>query len=186
MKKLFLLIALMMPIASIAQDKVAENSQSKSKTLEFLEKDGSFIQKEFYPLGKVKGVECEVLILTNLLNKQKMGCLRLKTTYYNRVGGNDTYIGTLDSDELSASVQSLQFIKDQLMPTNPSTYTEAEYKTRDGVKLGAYSSDKGWKSYVYTKGYTSRSAEFFDASHIDSLIGYLNQAKDMITQEVGK
>ena len=61
----------------------------------------SFIQKEFYQLGKVKGVECEVLILTNLLTKQKMGCLRLKTTCYNRVGSNDTYIGTLDSDELS-------------------------------------------------------------------------------------
>lgn len=186
MKKILLILALLMPMALLAQDKVADAPQSKSKTLEFLEKDGSFIQKEFYQLGKVKGVECEILILTNLLNKQKMGCLRLKTTYYNRVGGNDTYIGTLDADELSASVQSLQFIKDQLIPTTPSTYTEAEYKTRDGVKMGAYSSEKGWKSYIYTKGYTTRSAEFFDASNIDTLIGYFNQAKEMIAEKVGK
>ena len=43
MKKILLILALLMPMALLAQDKVADAPQSKSKTLEFLEKDGSFI-----------------------------------------------------------------------------------------------------------------------------------------------
>ena len=110
-----------------AKDEVPE---SKSKAVEFMTADGSFLVKEFYDLQKIKGVECQVLIMNNVVSGKKMGCLRLETQYRSQYS-SDSYIGTLDSDELDACIQSLEYIKNTLLPSAPSVYTEAEYKTND-------------------------------------------------------
>lgn len=189
MKKNLLLLVLLMSINTLlfAQAKEADKLQdTKSKTLEFMAKDGSFIKKEFFDMGKVKGVKCDILIITNIVNQQKMGCLRLETSYSSSYSSSpDTYIGTLDYDEIDACVKSLHYIKDNFLPSTPNVYTEAEFKTRDNVKFGAFynESKKKWSAFVYTKGYTSRSAEFFDSSNIDSLIEIMNQAKGMIQEK---
>lgn len=91
-----------------AKDAIPE---SKSKAIEFLKTDGSLLIKEFYDLVKVKGVECQVLVITNVVSKKKIGCLRLETKYSSSYS-SDSCIGTLDSDELDACIQSLQYIKD--------------------------------------------------------------------------
>ncbi|MDE7166635.1 MAG: hypothetical protein K2O17_06370 [Bacteroidaceae bacterium] len=165
-----------------AKDEIPE---SRSKSLEFLKVDGTFIVKEFYDLQKVKGVGCQVLIMTNTVSGIKMGCLRLETNYRSQYS-NDSYIGTLDSDELDACIQSLEYIKNTLLPSNPEVYTEAEYKTIDGVKFGAYFNKGKWTAFVYTKGYTSRSSEFLGADNIDSFIEVMRQAKQLITEKVAK
>jgi hypothetical protein len=136
-------------------------------------------------MGKVKGVKCEILILTDIVNQTKLGCLRLETTYSSSYS-SDSYVGTLDYDEIDACVKSLQYIKDNMLPSSPSVYTEAEFKTRDGVKFGAYFNinKSKWNAFVYTKGYTSRSAEFFDSSNIDSLIEVMNKSKVMIQEKI--
>ena len=182
MKKVLLLIALMMPMVSNAQE---QKEKSSSKTVEFLSKDGSFFKKEFYDQPTVGSsynkIDCEVLIITDMKSNEKRGCLRLKT-HYPTSSGNDDYIGTLDPDELDACVMCLEKIQSDITPTEPSTYTEAEYKTRDGVQIGTYWNKKKneWIIYVQTKSYSSRSMSTVDASNLSSLIKNLKDAKEMI------
>lgn len=182
-KLLFLMLVLCFGLSSFAQEKAKDEiPESKSKAVEFLQADGTFLVKEFYDLQKIKGVECQVLIMHNVVSGSKMGCLRLETQYRSQYT-SDNYIGTLDADELDACIQSLQYIKDTLLPSSPEVYTEAEYKTNDGVKFGAYYSKGKWTAFVYTKGYTSRSAEFLGVDNIDSFIAVMQQAKLLIAEK---
>lgn len=181
---LLLMLSIFVSTTSFAQAQAKDEvPESKSKAVEFMTADGSFLVKEFYDLQKIKGVECQVLIMNNVVSGKKMGCLRLKTQYRSQYS-SDSYIGTLDSDELDACIQSLEYIKNTLLTSAPSVYTEAEYKTNDGVKFGAYYNNKGkWMAFVYTKGYTSRSAVFLDVENIDSFIAIMQQAKSMIAEK---
>lgn len=187
MKKIALiLLTLSISLVSFAQDKEQEN-KSESKTLEFMSKGGSLIKKEFYDLGSVKGVKCQVLIITDLLSDTKMGCLRLETRYSgSSYSSSQTYIGTLDYDEIGDCLASIDYIRDNIIPSTPSTYTETTYKTRDNIEVGAYYSDKSakWIAYVYTKNYTSRSAEFFDSESLLSLSELMQTAKNMIAEKI--
>jgi hypothetical protein len=181
MKKLFLLL-LLLPMVVYSQEKEPE---TKSKSIEFMSKDGAFIKKEFYDLGKIKGVTCQVLILSDMVAQKKVGCLRLETSYISQYS-SDTYVGTLDSDELEACIKSLNYLVSEILPSQPTIYTEAEYKTRDGVRFGAFNDlKKGkWSAFVYTKSYTSRSAEFFDSTNISELIKIMEAAKVMIAEKI--
>ena len=188
MKKIIFAVFMLLSFNVAIAQQADPEEKSKSVTLEFMKKDGACFKKEFYDLGNVKGVNCEVLIVTDIVQGTKIGCLRLKTKYYSSVS-SDTYIGTLDFDEIDACVKSLEYIKSELQ-NQPSVYTEFEYKTNDGIKMGAYydSGDKKklpkWVAYVYTKGYTSRSAEFLDSSNIDSFVTIFKDAKKMIEEKV--
>ena len=169
---------------AFSQQKQSAEPESASRTLEFMKKDGTLIQREFYPLGKVKGVDCEVLIITDIISKKKMGCLRL-TTEFPSSYSTDSYIGTLDYDEIAACIKSIDYINENLIETTPPAYTEIEYKTRDKVEVGAYYSEKKntWSAYVKTKSYTSKSMEFFAASDLQQLASIMGQAKSIIEEK---
>lgn len=188
MKHLFtFLLAILLCIPVWAQDDEGKEEKSSSKTLEFMSTDGTFLLKEYIDLGKVKGVKCEVAIITDVVSGKKMGCMRLETK---EVGSYSTYIGTLDYDELDACVQSINYIIETILPSTPENYTELEYKTRDGVKVGAFYREntnlrkKQWSAYIYTKGYTSRSAAFFDSENLAELRDKMLKAKEIISQMV--
>lgn len=181
-----LLLVLLCATTSFAQAQAKDDiPESQSKTIEFLKASGSFFVKEFYDLPKVSSVECQVLIITNVVSGKKIGCLRL-TTKYNSQYSSDDYIGTLDSDEIEDCIKSLTYIKDTLLPSTPTVYTEAVYKTKDGVKLGAYYDEGKWKAYVYTKGYTSRSACFLKSDNIETFINVMNSAQQLIAEKTKK
>lgn len=166
---------------SFAQD---VKNESKSKSIEFMAECGNLIKKEFYDLPGIKGITNQVLIITDVLSGKKIGCMRIETSYYNG-RSSDSYVGTLDYEELDACIKSLTYIKDELLQTKPEVYTETEYKTLDNLKLGAYYSEEKnkWMAFIYTKGYTSRSAEFIDSSNIVTFINIMNQAKAMIAEK---
>lgn len=189
MKKILFAVLFLFTLNVTSAQQENSKDESKSETLRFLKKDGTCFMKEFYDLGKVKGVECQVLIVTDVVEGSKIGCLRLITEYVSSVT-SDTYIGTLDYSEIDACVKSLEYIKSTIQ-SQPSIYTEIEYKTNDGIEIGAYynekgglSAVKGWRAYVYTKSYTSRSAEYFDASNVDALIVILKNAKTVIAEKL--
>ncbi len=190
MKKILILAVLvtMSLTTALAQD---AEKKSNSKTVEFLSKDGSFFKKEFYVLPSVGGsynkVDCQVLIITDLKTNEKRGCLRL-TTYYSSSVSNDSYIGTLDPDELDACIMCFEKIMSEITVTPASTYTEVEYKTRDGVQLGTYWNDKKseWRTYVQTKSYSSRSISSVSSENVASLVGNLKRAKQMIAEKTAK
>ena len=184
MKKiLFALVMLLIGGTAFAQEKQNATEESNSKTLEFMKKDGTLIQREFYPLGKVKGVECEVLVITDLISKKKIGCMRLKTSYSSSYS-SDTYIGTLDYDEIDACIKSINYINTSVINSKPEMYTEVEYKTRDKVEVGAFYQENksNWRAYVQTKSYTNRSMEFFAASELTELASKMTQAKAIIEE----
>lgn len=188
MRKLFIISLLVLTSSSFVIAQSTENKgESSSKAVEFLKSNGTLIIKEFYDLPKVESVECQVLIIKDVVSNRDMGCLRLETKYYSSYSkSTDSYIGTLDFEEIDACIKSLNYIKNDLLPSVPTTYTEVEYKTRDNLKLGAYYGENGWKAFIYTQGHTSRSAEFLNSTSIDSLISVLNEAKQMILEKVTK
>lgn len=166
---------------SFAQD--AEDV-SKSKSIKFMAKSGSLIKKEFYDLPEVKGINNQVLIITDILSGKKLGCMRIETSYYNG-HSSDLYVGTLDYEEIDACIKSLTYIKDKLLQTKPKVYTETIYKTLDNLKIGAYySKEKStWRAFIYTKEDISHSAEFIDTSNIATFIDIMKQAKTMIAEK---
>ena len=178
MKKfLFSLLVAVLAIPAFA--KILEKDKSDSKAVAFSSRQGALITKVFYPIGDVKGVNFEVLLMVDELKQEKIACLRLKT--YSSVTEDD-YIGTLDADEIDACMQSLAYIKDKLLPTTPEMYPECEYKSKDGIRMGAFSSSKGWSSFVYTKSYTSRSAKFLKEEDLPVIIEKLSEAKQKIAE----
>ena len=185
MKKIIIVLALIMPMLLCAQEK---EEKSNSKTLEFLSKDGSILKKEFYDLPEVgtsyNKTQNQVLIITNMKTNEKMGCLRIITTYPSSSGNTD-YIGTLDPDELDAAVLSMEKILNEVLPTTPTTYTEVEYKTRDGVEIGTFWKEKKseWTIYIKTKSYTSRSMSTYKSDELAKLIKNLKDAKLMISEK---
>ena len=191
MKKAILTVflALLAVPYSFAQDQSGKDGQeSKSKAVEILNSNGSFLLKEFFDLGKIKGVENEVCIVTNVVTGHKIGLLRLETSYKSLSSSSaETFTGVLDFDELDDCIMCFEYIKNTLLPSTPEVYTEARYKTADGVELGAYSDiDKGgkeWKVYVKTKSYTYRSIAFLSSDNIDALIAVFKQAKSLIEEK---
>lgn len=180
MKKLLLALTVLMVSSTLCAQENTEKSESK--TVEFMSSCGTLLKKEFYNLEKVKGIENQVLILTDLKTGEKVGCMRLTTEYGS--GMNTTsYTGTLDFDELDACIQSLTYIREQLLPTTPETYTEALFKTRDKLEFGAFWSSDKWKAYVQTKGYTTHSIEFMATYDLFILIKVMKEAQSIISEK---
>ncbi|MBQ8222119.1 MAG: hypothetical protein IJZ87_02040 [Bacteroidales bacterium] len=181
---LFVILSVIISITGMAQEKSVDD-KSESKTLEFMSQGSSLIKKEFYDLGKVKGVECQVLIITNLLSNERLGCLRLETKYQG-YSSSETYVGTLDYDEIDDCLNSINFICENILTITPTVYTETEYRTRDNIEVGAYYSENksSWTAYLYTKNYTNRSVEFFDLESLSSLAKIMQNAKVMIAEKV--
>ena len=186
MKKLLLSLFICCFAMSIANAQQTAEPESKSKTVEFLSKDGSFLLKDFLESTKVDNIDFQVLIITNIKDNSKIGCLRLTTKY-----NDDTFIGTLDADELDACIQCLTYIKDNLLNTAPTNYTEVEYSTRDGVEFGAYytidknPSKNKWHIYAKTKSYTWRSRENISPENLVAVIEQLQQARNTIVERIG-
>lgn len=185
MKKLILTLFISVLVFSVASAQQAPEPESKSKTIEFLSKDGSFLLKDFLSSTKIDGLDFQVLIITNIKDNSKIGCLRLTTKYI-----DDTYIGTLDEDELDACILCLTYIKDNLLNTAPTNYTEVEYSTRDGVEFGAYytidknPSKNKWNIYAKTKSYTWRSRENINPENLSDVISQLQQARNTILERI--
>lgn len=193
MKKYLLsLICLAFSVVLVAQDATNE-PKSQSKSLEFMYKSGSFILKEFYDLGSVNGVYCQVLIMTNVKDNTKMGCLRLGTSsspsysYNSYYKSPDSNIGIIDADEIDACVQNLKYMANKLIPSKPAVYTEAEYRTRDKVRFGVFYSEakSSWNAYVYTT-YYSRSYVSLYPTDITNLISMMEKAKNLIKEKTLK
>lgn len=173
MKKLFLLF-LFLPILAYSQEKEPE---SKSKTIEFTSKEGALYQKEFEDIGKTGGVIFKNIYITDLIGNRVISALRLENSYYIGSGNSIDYVGTLDADELEGCIKALKYLKDNILTATPSLYTEIEYKSRDGVLIGAYSSKGSWTLFIQTKSYTQKSLTSIKIGEIDNLISNFVSAK---------
>ena len=184
-KTLFFLGCLLATCICFAQ----KDSSSQSKAVEFMSKSSTLLQKEYHYLGKIqkyKGalyakdtISFQVLFIKNVSSGKEIGCLRLITEYKGNYT-NDTYIGTLDYEEIDDCLQSLTYAKNIIQLGIPEKYTEIVYITNDNLKLGVYGDFEGWKLFVYTKGYIDRSAIVLPPNKIDETINYLLMGKRLI------
>lgn len=188
MKKILLFVLSVMVCAvSFAQtEEKDEVTTSASKTLQFMKKDGSFIKRETIALPNAGPIKCEVLVLTDILNGSKLACMRLIVErYVSATYGTDTYIGTLDSDEIDAVIQCISHMIDSEFNTTPELYTEIAYKSRDGIQVGAYysPSDKKakWSPFVYTQK-TTRSRVYPSVEALEQLKENCEKAIDAIKE----
>lgn len=179
MKKVLLVLAVMLLAISANAQTDKQEEASKSEIVKLLQKDGVLLRKDFYDIGKVKDVTFQNIIITDISTGEKTGALRLETSYYSSLG-TDTYIGTLDFDELEGCIKSLTYIKDNIITSLPETYTECEYKTKDGVSIGAFvrttKKERKWNIYIRTRSYTNRSQELLEPDNLVEVIALLNQA----------
>lgn len=169
-----------------------EKEESKSKAIVFSEKDGSLMKKEFYDLPPIKSIEITCIVFTDELTKQKNGYLRIGTSSYSSVLGNENFYGALDYDEIDACIKSLTYIQSNTIASIPTLYTECEYKTRDGVRIGVFLSSKGkkkdseskWSLFIRTKSYTDKSLKFLEVGDIPALIDEMTQAKSILKEKL--
>lgn len=169
-----------------------EKEESKSKAIVFSERDGSLIKKEFYELPSVKSIDATCIVFTDELTKQKNGYLRLRTSSYSSALGEQDYYGALDNDEIDACIKSLQHIQTNTISSLPTLYTECEYKTRDGVRIGVFLSSKDkkknseskWSLFVRTKSYTDKSLKFLEIEDLQPLIDMMIQAKSILKEKL--
>lgn len=183
MRKILLIVLSFVLVAntSFAQD---TKEESKRESFEFMGKYGSFVQKEVYDLDspKIKGIDIQVFIATNVISGIKSGCMSIETHYFNG-HSLDPYTGILEYVELDACIKALTYIKDELLLTQPEVYTEIEYQTLNNLKFGAYYSKNKWTVFIYANESISNSAVFINPSNIATLIDIMNQAKAMIAEK---
>ena len=185
MKKIItlLLLAFALTSGTFAQVRIEEVGTSKSKTVQFMETTGSFLKKETYFVCNFRGLIFNAIIVTDLKSGFKMGCLMMEN--------NGSVI--LDADELDAAVQSLEYIKDNVLSDNPGKPTEVYYLSRDNVKLGVYSYDTlgldkdgakiyEWRIFVRNNNY-DLSIKEFNIKHIETFIEYLKKAQVIIAEK---
>lgn len=184
MKKYLILIALTITCSVLSAQEKENNS--KSKTVELLEKEGVLLQKDFFDIGRVGGVSFQTIIITNLSSGEKTGALRVITE-----SSSSSYIGTLDFDELLGCISSMEYIKTNILVNTYENYMECEYKTRDGVKFGVYSKENPvarkeriWIFYLRTKHYTDRSFVSMKIDKLDDIIECLKKAQSNLSEHL--
>lgn len=179
MKKILFPLVLILSVGTIVAQENGEKGLSKSKVVEMLNKEGVLLKKEFYDIGKIPVAEFQNVIITDISSGKRFGALRVQTSTYTSTG-TDTYIGTLDYDEIEDCIKSLSFFKNGLIVSIPPTYTECAFKTKDGVSFGAYlhttKKEQYWRLFIKTKSYTDRSQKFMDIDQLDVIIDILNKA----------
>ena len=180
---LLLMLSIFVSATSFAQTQAKDEvSESKCKAREFLNGRSYFLVKEFFDLQKIGGVECQVLIMNKIVSGEKIGCLRLETQYKLYSDNIIRYTGFIDYDELDACIQSLEYIKNTLLPSAPKVSMKADYTTKDGVYFGVRYNNRKWTPFVYTS-FDKKSECVLDVENIDSLIAVMHQAKSMIAEK---
>lgn len=165
------------------------NAQEKSevKALEFSSRSGALIKKEFYEIGELnKGdIKFDVLMFHDVIDGKSEGLLRVTTSRYTSIGERE-FSGSLNYDELDGCIQSMQYIKNNIINTTPETYTEYIYRTVDGVKIGAYWSkgknESKWVVFIQSKTVSDDSMRTISVSDIDIVVDLLKNSKSKMEQ----
>src|SRR5436190_249035 len=84
MRKLMFVAAVLFPLVSFCQlnqeqaKEDRQEKQEKSKLETFSLKSGNLIKKEFHNMGKIKGIDIDILKITDVINKATVSGVRLQ------------------------------------------------------------------------------------------------------------
>lgn len=169
---IFVIVSL---IPSIAQDK-KEAEQAQSNFDKFTSRSGILFQRQYTDIGKVRGMDIKVLVVTDLLNtKAKSSCVRFEMETGLRVTRSE--ITTLDIDEVDGLIASLRYLKSTVFNTTPDRYTEITFRSRGGFEAGAFYARGSWTPYIYVSRYNKDSMFASSMQEFDLLLDHLLKAK---------
>ena len=171
MKKALCIFALLLPVSLFAQ---TAKERDMSNAEKFMAKAGTLQQIEWVEVGSIGNVEIKVLHITDLLSKTKSSALRFEKETSNTYSA--TKSATLDEDEVTGVIQSLESLKSLSTKSYPN-YTEIKYTSRDGFSAGGYISKGKWTLFLKLERFDSESYEFLDVERLTELINKIWDGK---------
>jgi len=175
MKNLILWALVLVPALAFGQDtKQAEVSNADL----FSAQAGALIEKQFLTIGTVKGIEVNVLKITNLMTNTTTTALRFQYEVKGQYT-SDTKIAVLDSDELDGLIKSIKTLQTVVLPSTKEVYTEVAFKSRTGFEAGAFFSlEKGkWTAYLQLKKFDSKSMVFITPEDLGQILALVESAR---------
>jgi hypothetical protein len=173
MKKVTMLFLAVMPLIVFSQQAAKVEAQ-KSNAEKFSERAGFLIKKEYTDLGEVKKCKIQLITFTDMVSGQTSSGIQFSYDYKASYG-TDTKLAMLDDDEIEGLMKSIKIIKDKVLTTTPSAYTEVSFKSRTGFAAGCFvNKDKNWDAYLKLEKYDSNSYVFLDKEDLDQIVSLLN------------
>lgn len=156
--------------------------QNKEKTLTqaelFSTQSGTLIEKRFITIGKVNGIEVQVIKYKDLNSGAEKSALRFEYEYKSSYS-SDTKVAVLDMDEIDGLIKSMKNIQENVFPSARENYTEITYHSRSGFEAGTYfsTSQAEWKTYFQLEKYDKNSLVFMSTEKFIELYGLVVLAK---------
>ncbi len=178
MKKV--LLTVLMASSLTAYSQVLEKKLETTKSEKFSQRSGTLLQKDFIDLGKVGDTEVKILKIKDLNNNESISSVRFEKQGYGTYA--DTYINSIDKDEVDGLIISIKNLLGNVLKTTPSTYTEVTYSSRGGFSLGSYFEveKSKWKSFLQVEKHTNKSMAILSESDLQNLLNLLEEAKTKI------
>lgn len=79
-------------------------------------------------------------------------------------------------------------MSETIITQTPNTYTECEYKSRDGVSITVFSTSDNtkWQIAIQTKSYTNRSTSYLKISSLPEIINYLKNGQQLLKEKLSR
>lgn len=157
-------------------DKMSDPSPGSNADI-FVNQSGVLIEKQFWYLGSVKGIEINVLKIYDLNTKKLMNCVRMQVDIQNTYGSGKTErIRTLDPDEVDGLIGLIKKLESDIFPTQREHYTEVLFRCRSGFIAGAYYENNLWKPFLYFDT-VGKSSLFLTHAELSNFLYFLEEAK---------
>lgn len=159
----------------------AKAEAPKTRLETFLATKGSLVVKDFYPIGSIRGLTLEAVVLLEPgKESQKVRGLRAEITEYGRIA--TTHSSFLDMDELAGLLQAVDYM-DKLLGEwrgqKREAYTEVVFATKGDFRLGFY--QKGDEQKVFASSGVVGKADFYaEPKDLPRLREMLVQASDKL------
>lgn len=175
MKALIITLLLAIPGTMWSQDKNQEKAEQLSEAEKVSGRAGSLVEVQFIDIGKVKGVEIELMTVKNLSDKTEVRAVKVSYTEPKQYATQKSSV--LDKDELDGLIASLRTLKGLFAETR-DTYTEVTYKSRTSFKAGAYfdTKDSKWQGFVEV-GRIGSATAFLSADDMGKVLELMESVK---------
>lgn len=161
----------------------AQGVKPLAKAEEVLATSGALLEKQFYDIGKVKGIEVQILRVKNLSSKVEFNAVRLSYTYRSQYS-SDEKIATLDAEEMDGLLKSMDYILNITIKENKTTYSEVVFTSRTGTRVGVYYDliAEEWKAFVEIDKYKTNSSVFFGTNSLQELYNVFVKANEELSR----
>ena len=188
MKRIVAICFALLIISSMGSITLAEMVEDSTEFEQILLAKGTLIKKEFIDITTFidnptastynqEKIQAQAAILTEMTSNTITYALRLQHSYYNSKYDSGTSTEVLDLPELDSVISTLKCLKEEFKG-NLNDYTEYNYTSNSGLKIGAYHSrSEGNKLFIR---FNSSDIVRMSFDRIDALIDFFEKAKSTI------